>query len=451
MVEVPVKIYVQAVAQKAKEMVRPLSRLTCQTRTQALTVMAEQLIDQKDCILEANQQDMDIISKDLDAQVYRTTLDRIRITESSLEHLQERIFQVQQQPDPIGEAIHVWQTEGGMQVSIVRVPLGVVAVISDMGPSVTVDSFAMCLKTGNVCIYRGGREWFHTNQALTQCFQNAVKEVGMPVDSLIYLERSEPNVALELIRLPKFIDAVIPRGNAGLRKGVMEQSRVPVIGYDGGVSHLVVDEDADIPLAQMLVVNGKIQNSAAANALDTLLIHRRIARQLLPGLLRRLLEEFKIELRGCPKIVSLMGMMAMTGHLGIKEAQEKDWTQKFQTSTMALKIVDDLEEAFEHLARFGPGHTDTIVTRNYQTAMRFVQEVDAGMVLVNASPRLHGGDPLGLGPDMGCNINHVSARGPVTLTSLTCQKFVGLGSGQLQYPHPVPEVYEDAMMLSAKF
>ena len=451
MVEVPVKIYVQTIAQKAKEMVRPLSRLTGQTRSKALAMMAEQLIDQKESILEANQQDMAGVSKDLDAQAHRTAMDRIRITEHTLNQMQERIFRVQQQPDPVGEVIRVWQTEEGMQVSTVRVPLGVVSVISDMGPSVTVDSFAMCLKTGNVCIFRGGTEWFHTNQALAHCFQRAVKEVGVPVDALICLDRSEPHTALELIRLSKFIDAVIPRGNAGLRKGILEQSRVPVIGYDGGISHLYIDGDVDIPLAQMLVVNGKIQDPAAANALDTLLIHQRVARQLLPGLLRRLLEEFKIELRGCPKIVSLMGMMAMSGHLGIKKAQEKDWSEKFQTSTMALKIVSDIEEALDHIAQFGPGHTDTIVTRNYQTAMRFVQEVDAGMVLVNASPRLHGGEQLGLGPDVGCNINHFPERGPVTLTSLTCQKLMGLGLGHLQHPHPVPETYQDAMMLSAKF
>ena len=219
----------------------------------------------------------------------------------------------------------LWNTAEGMQVSRVRVPLGVLAVISDMGPHVTAQSFAICLKTGNVCIYRGGTEWYHTNLFLSQAIREAAEECGVPAGALTFLDRSEPEAALELVRLTKWVDAVIPRGKGGLRKGIMEHARVPVIGYDGGPSQIYVDGAADIPLAQTLVVNSKIQDSTASNSVDTVLIHKNVARFLLPGLLRRCLEEFKVEVRGCPKTISMMGMMEMSGHLGIKEAGEKDW------------------------------------------------------------------------------------------------------------------------------
>ena len=214
---------------------------------------------------------------------------------------------------------------------------------------------------------------------------------------------------------------------------------------------MYVDGDVDLPLAQTLVVNGKIQESGASNALDTLLVHQRVARQLLPGLIRRCLEEFKVELRGCPKTVSMMGIMAMSGHLGIKEATEKDWGEKYQSMVLAIKVVKDLDEALEHIAQVGPGHTATIATKDYNAAMRFTREVQASAVLVNASTRVHSGEQFELGAEIGINVTPFHARGPLTLNTLTSEKYVVFGSGQLQHPHPVPHAYEDAMMMSPKF
>ena len=451
MVEVPVKMYVQALAKKAKDVARPLAQISGKVRSQALQAMSDRLREKKDSILEANRQDQEAVSKELDPQAYRQTLDLVRLTEESIEFMVQDLEKLIVQSDPIGEVTRLWCTPDGMQVSRMRVPLGVLAVISDMGPRVTVESFAICLKTGNVCIFRGGTEWFHTNVVLSGLFQEATEEAGIPKEAVTFLDRPEPEGALELGRLTKCVDGIIPRGKAALRRGLMESARVPVIGYDGGVSHLYVDGNADIPLAQTLVVNAKIQDPSASNSLDTVLIHQNVARHILPGLLRRCLEEFKVELRGCPKTVSMMGAMEMTGHLGIKDATEKDWGLKFQSMTMAVKVVNDFEEALEHIAKFGPGHTATVVTRDYDVAMRFTKEVDASAVLVNASTRLHGSEPFGLGVEIGMNTTPFHVRGPLTLQALTNEKYVVLGTGQLQHPHPVPQAYEDAMMLSAKF
>ena len=451
MVEVPVKMYVQALAKKAKEVARPLSQLSTKDRSQALSVVSERLLEKKSSILDANRQDLDAVSKELGTQAYRQALDRVRVTEESIEMMVQDIQQLLDQSDPIGEATQLWCTLDGMQVSRVRVPLGVIAVISDMGPRVTAQSFTICLKTGNVCIFRGGSEWFHTNVCLSETFRAAIEEVGIPSGAFTFLDRTEPEGALELVRLRQYVDAVIPRGKGKLRQGAMEQARVPIIGYDGGVSHLYVDGDGDIPLAQTLVVNAKVQDPTASNAVDTVLVHQRVARHLLPGLLRRCLEEYKVQLRGCPKTVSMMGVMEMTGHLGIQNATERDWEQKFQSLVMAVKVVNDMDEALNHIAKVGRGHTATIVTRNYDTAMRFTREVDSSAVLVNASTRLHGGEQFGLGVEIGMNTTPFHARGPLTLDTLTSEKYVVLGTGQLQHPHPVPEAYEDAMMLSARF
>ena len=451
MVEVPVKMYVQSLAKEAKSTSRTFSQLSNIVRSQALSAIIEKLEERTESIVEANRLDLEAVSKDLDPGDYRDALDRVRVTENTVETMIQDLKEVQEQPDPIGAVTRLWTTSDGLQVSRMRVPLGVLAVISDLGPTITAQSFALCLKTGNVCLFRGGKEWFQTNICLCKIIAEAVEEVGVPAGALVFLDRSEPEAALELVRLTKWVDAVVPRGTGRLRKGIMEQARVPVIGYDGGVSHMYIDGDADIPLAQTLVVNAKVQDPTASNAVDTVLVHKNAARPLLPGLLRRCLEEFKVEVRGCPKTISMMGMMEMSGHLGINEAKELDWGKKYQALVLNMKIVSDLNEALDHIYHAGPSHTATIVTRGYDTAMRFSREVEASAVLVNASTRLHSGDQFELGPEIGMNVTPFHAKGPLTLHTLTSEKYVVFGSGHLQQPHPVPQAYEDAMMMSPRF
>ncbi|GJL68337.1 MAG: gamma-glutamyl phosphate reductase [Nitrospirales bacterium] len=451
MVEVPLKLYVQALLKGAKDAARPMACISPSAKNQALLAMAGSLVDHTQEILEANAKDLAGISKATDQQAHREASERIRISKDTIHLMQQRLLDLQVLPDPIGEVSHAWLTTDGMQVHTVRSPLGIVAVVSDMGPLVTVESFGMCMKTNNVCVFRGGTEWFHTNGAIVHYLQEAAMSNGVPKGGLTFLDRSSPEAALEMVRYPQYVQAVITRGSAGLRNGILEQSRVPVIGFEGGLCHVYVDQDVDIPLAQTIAVNAKLQAPSEANAMDTLLVHQGVSRHLLPGLTRRLLQEFQVTLHGCPKTVSMLGVLEMSGHLGIKVAEETDWGKKYQSLTLNIKVVKDSQEAIDHIGNYAPGHTDTIVTRDYQLAMRFVREVDSSAVMVNASTRLHGGPQFGLGPDIGSQSNRLHGRGPLILPKLTIEKYMVLGTGQLQQPHPVPQAYQDAMMLSSKF
>jgi glutamate-5-semialdehyde dehydrogenase len=451
MVELPLKLYIQGLLKQAKAEARPMACLSSQKKNQALQAMADALVAQVTLILEANERDLQLIPKNEGQQVHRLAVERIRITKDDIEHMGEALLDLLAYPDPIGEMSQAWMTPDGMHVHTVRAPLGVLGVISDMGPLMTVESLGMCVKTNNVCIYRGGAEWLQTNEALFRCLKEAAVEHGVPEGALVFIDRGSPEAALEVARQPQYVQAVIPRGRASLRNGIVEHARVPVIGFDGGLCHVYVDQHADIPLAQTIVVNAKVQSPTAANAMDTVLVHRDVSRHILPGLTRRLLQEYRVVLNGCPKTVSMLGVLEMTGHLGIKEAEETDWDKKFQSLAMNIKVVQDRQEALDHIAKYAPGHTDTIVTRDYDFAMRFAREVDSSAVMINASTRLNGGEQFGLGPELGTNSRRLHARGPLTLAKLTMEKYMVLGTGQLQQPHPVPTAYEDAMMLSSKF
>lgn len=451
MVEVPIKLYIQGLAKQANAATRALSLMTGHDRAVALRAMADRLEASIDDVLTANKQDLDAIPKEWGPDEYRKARDQISVTEEHLLDSVAFIRRIAEEPDPTGEVSQAWSTQEGLHVQRVRVPIGVIAVISEYGPSVIAESMAMCLRSGNVCVVRGGKEWFWTNSAMAQVLRETAEQHGVPQGALTFVDRPDREGVLELTRLRNLVHGVVPRGKASLRKVVIEQSRVPVLGYDGGLCHVYVDKEADVPLAQGVVVNSKIQDPLATNAADTVLVHQGIARQLLPGLLRRLLSEFTVDLIGCPKTVSMMGIMAMTGHKGIQAATDEDWEHKRQSMTLGIKVVKDLDEGIAHIAAFGPGHTDTIVTRHYDTAMRFVREVDSSSVLVNASTRLHSGPQMDLGEELGMNTSHFHVRGPLTLQSLTTEKYVGFGTGQLRQPHPVPQAYEDAMMLSAKF
>lgn len=451
MVEMPVKMYVAKLMAKAKDAARPMALLSGPVKDKALGAMADHLLADEEWLLTANREDLDSIAKSLEGETNKDTVreavERVRLTGEALAELAESLRRVAVLPDPVGEVTRMWRRPNGMQVSRVRVPIGVIGVITDLGPRALVESAALCLKAGNVCVFRGGAEAFRTNGAVAASLAAAAAEAGLPAGALSFVERTEREAALELLRMTKHLDAIIPRGGAGLRRTVVEQSRLPVLCHDGGVCHIYVDADADQPLAQNIVVNSKLQRPGAANSADTLLVHQAVARTLLPGLLRRLLDEFKVDVRGCPKTVALTGTQAMTGHKAVEPATEEDWGRQFQSRTIAIKLVKDMDEALDHIARYGPGQTDTIVTRDYAAALRFAREADSGAVLINASTREHEGEEFGLGPAIGISVGRVHARGPLGVEGLTCEKYVVLGTGQLRQPHPVPVTYEDAIML----
>ncbi len=452
MVEVPVKIYIQNMAKKAHEAVKPMALLTAPVKDKALRAMADRLEEGQEKVLEANKQDIEAIGKALaeattNKDEIRGAVDRLRLTPDSIKEMAEGLRRAADLPDPVGEVTRMWQRPNGMEVSRVRVPLGVIGIVSELGPKVMTDAMALCLKSGNVCLFRGAPEWIRTNIAIVTMLREAAAEAGVPDWAITFVERPEKEGALELMRLHQLLDAFIPCGGQGLRKTALDQVRVPVLCHDGGISSVYVDKDADLPLAQNIVINSKVQEAGAPNSVDTLLVQQATARPLLSALIRRLIEEFKVDILGCSKTVALIGSMAMTGHKSVEPAAEEDWSRQFQSKALAVKMVVDIDEALAHIARYGPAHTSTIVTRNYANAMRFVREVDAAAVLINASTRLHDGEEFGLGGQMGVATGRTHARGPIGLEELTCQKYVVLGTGQLRHPHPVPVTYEDAIML----
>lgn len=451
MVEVPVKIYMTNLAKKAREAVRPLSLLANMTKTLALHAMADRLEAEAEAILAANLEDVEAVGKKLEGETNKDTVkaavDRVRLTADEVREMACRLREVAELPDPVGEITKVWRRPNGMQVSRVRVPIGAIGIVSDLGPKHTTDAVALCLKAGNVSVVRGGSEWTRSNQVIGTLLREAAESSGVPAGAVTFVERSEKEAALELLRQNKYLDAIIPRGGAGLRKTVMEQTRLPILCHDAGMCYVYIDGEADLPLAQNIVVNSKAQQPSASNSVDMVLVHQSIARPLLGALVRRLLDEFRVDVLGCPQTMALAGSYSFSNYKNVKEATEEDWGRQFLSPTLAIRVVKDMDEAVALIGHYGPVHTAAIVTREYASAMRFTREVDASAVLVNASTRFNDGSELGLGGEVGTSTLRVHARGPISLEELTCQKYVVLGTGQLRQPHPVPVAYEDAIML----
>jgi len=451
MPEVPVKLYLDKILKDCRKIAPSVGLLAGPVKDKAIRAMADRLVADEEAILEANGKDVDALGKTFESEPNKERLKaavaRVRLTADDIKEMAERLRIIADQPDPIGEVTGRWERPDGLQVNRVRVPIGVIGIISEMKPLVTIESIGLCLKSGNVSVFRGAPEWSLTHQIIGKGICEAAEAQGVPAGAWVIVERPEKEVAVEMIRSGKALDAMIPRGGAGLRKAVVDGARMPVLCHDGGLTALYVDADTDLPMAQNIAINSKAQSSSAANALDTLLVQQVIGRQFLPPLITRLLDEFKIEVRGCPKTVALMGQMAMSGHTSIKPAVEEDWRTQFQSRVLTVKMVANLDEALAHIADHGPCLTAVIATTNYVSAMRFTREVDAGAVFVNASSRLNAGDSYGFGADIGISSARLHAKGPIGLNQLTCEKYVGFGNGQLRLPHPVPEAYFDAIML----
>ena len=451
MPEVPVKIYLDKILKTCRNSASVLAGIPGPVKDRALRAMADRLSSDEAAILSANEKDVDALAKsfgsDLNKDRLKAAVARVRMVAEDVKEMAERLRIIADQPDPVGAVTGRWERPDGLQVSRVRMPIGVIGIISELNPLVTVESIALCLKSGNLSVFRGAPDWAQTHEVIGRRLREAAQQNGIPDGAWVLIDRPEKDVAVELIRAGKALDAIIPRGGAGLRKAVLDGARMPVICHDGGLTHLYVDADVDLPLVQNVVINSKVQLPAATNALDTLLVQQGIARQFLPALINRLLVEFKVDVRGCPKTLSLMGQMPISGHTSIIPATDEDWNRQFQAPSLAVKMVVDMDEALTHIAEHGPCITAVIATSNYSSAMRFTREVDASAVIVNASSRLHDAEGFGFGCDIGLSSARLHAKGPIGLEQLTCEKYVVFGNGQLRLPHPVPETYFDAIML----
>ena len=412
--------YLRTLLERSRVAAPQLSRLAASVKNEALVAMAEGLEEATDSLLAENEKDLDAF----DASNGREAMaDRLRLTPERIRDMADGLRQIARLRDPVGQSSGMQERPNGMKVGRVRVPIGVIGIIYESRPNVTADAAALCLKSGNVCVLRGGSEAIHSNMAIARVLSEAGQKAGIPEGAISLVERTEREVVLELLKQDQFIDLIIPRGGESLMKLVTEHSTIPVIKHDKGVCHTYIDADADLDMAEAISVNAKVQRPSTCNAMETLLVHQSIARNLLPKL-GKALTEADVEIRGCDKTRQYLPE--------VQSATEDDYGREFLSLTLAVKVVKDMDEAMTHIQTYGSRHTEVIVTKDYGRAMRFLREVDAGAVMVNASSRLNDGYQFGLGAEIGISTTRIHARGPMGLEDLTCSKYVVYGSGQVR-------------------
>lgn len=404
---------------KAKEAARALGKAGAK-KTAALELAAAALWDRREEILRANGED---VAAGEAAGMRPSLLDRLRLTEERIAAMAQAVREVAAAPDPVGRVLSGEVRPNGLQLQKVTVPLGVIGIIFEARPNVTSDAAALCLKAGNAVILRGGKEAFRSNQAVAEVLRDALEAGGLPRDGVQLVQDTSRRSAGELMALTQYLDVLIPRGGAGLIRSVKENAKVPVIETGVGNCHAYVDASADLRMAAEVVYNGKCSRPSVCNALETLLVHKDIADQALP-LIQSKLAEKQVELRGCERTRAILP--------GITPAREEDWETEYGDYILAVKVVDSLEEALAHIARYSSGHSEVILTRDYQAAQRFLEEVDAAAVYVNASTRFTDGGEFGLGAEIGISTQKLHARGPMGLGQLTSTKFLIRGSGQVR-------------------
>jgi glutamate-5-semialdehyde dehydrogenase len=406
------------IGRKAKAAGRELARLDTARKNRALSRIAAALLENKETILKANAQDLEEgKAKGLSAAL----LDRLALDEARLKGIGDAVRQVEALPDPVGEVTGMHRQPNDLLVGRVRIPLGVIAMIYEARPNVTVDAAALCLKSGNACILRGGSEAHRSNLALAAVVQGALQAEGIVTDAVQVVPFTDREGILQLIKQEPYVDLVIPRGGEGLIRFVAEHARVPVIKHYKGVCSMFVDESADLEMAAELVVNAKTHRPGVCNALETLLVHRNVAAAFLPLLADKLPQ---VELRGDPSVCKVVPQA--------KKANEDDWAAEYLDLILAVRVVDCMDTALDHIAAYGSQHTEAIVTRDYDNSQRFLREVDSSCVLVNASTRFNDGGQLGLGTEVGISTTKLHAFGPMGLVELTTQKFIVYGKGQVR-------------------
>ena len=399
---------------------RVLAAATSAQKNQALLKMADLLEVQQADVLSANAQDTAAAAANgLDAAM----VDRLRISAKSIAQMAEGVRQVAALADPVGEMGDFKLLDNGLQLGKMRAPLGVVGMIYESRPNVTIDAAALCLKSGNACLLRGGSESFHSNQAIAKVIYQALSESGLPEACVRLFETTDRAAVGAMLALNEFIDVVIPRGGKGLVKRITEEARMPVIKHLDGVCHVFINRDADVEMAVNIAMNAKTSRYGTCNTMETLLVHQDIAATVLPRLQAAYAEK-EVELRGCERTLAVLN--------DIVAATEEDWFTEYLAPVLSIRIVDGLDMAIAHINHYGSHHTDSIVTNDYADIQRFLREVDSASVMVNASTRFADGFEYGLGAEIGISTDKIHVRGPVGLEGLTNQKWIVLGSGQVR-------------------
>lgn len=390
-------------------------------KNDALINIAEDLIKRQDEILKANQVD---IENGKNAGLTASLLDRLRLSKERIEDISKGIIKVSAMQDPIGKVLDGCKTENDLYIKKVRVPLGVIGIIYEARPNVTADAAALCLKAGNAVILRGGKEAINSNKAIVKIMRDSLERAGLPKDSIQLIEDTTRESSKKLMKMNKYLDVLIPRGGAGLIKSVVENATVPVIETGVGNCHIYVDEFANIDMAVNIINNAKTSRPSVCNAAETVLVHKNISKELLPKMKAKL-DEKNVELRGCEKSIEILGNEVI-------KATEDDYKYEFLDYILALKVVDNFDQAIEHIEKYSTHHSEAIITDNYENATKFTNTIDAAAVYVNASTRFTDGGQFGLGAEIGISTQKLHARGPMGINELTSMKFIINGNGQIR-------------------
>ena len=408
------------VATRAREAARVLAQASSERKNAALGAMAEALRRRRDRILSANREDVEQARRE---GLSGALVERLTLNETRLAEMTASVEAVAALPDPVGAVIRAWERPNGLKITKVRVPLGVIGIIYESRPNVTSECASLCLKSGNAVVLRGGAEAFRSTQAIGAAIQEALEASGLPGASVGLVPTPSREGVDVLLGLERLIDVIIPRGGEALIRKIVEQSRIPVIKHAKGVCHVYVDDAADLEMAQAIALNAKCQRPATCNAMETLLVHARVAPTFVPAVVEAL-RRAGVEVRGCERTRALAP--------GLTPATEEDWVTEYLDLVLSLKVVESLEEAVEHIRRYGSAHSDAIVTAEVRHAARFVEAVDSAAVYVNASTRFTDGYQFGLGAEIGISTDRLHARGPMGLEELTTYKYVVYGTGQLR-------------------
>ncbi len=415
-----VKELVVDMARRAKKAAVEVARLSTATKNEVLLWTAEKLLSSKAELQAENEKDLQAAR---DKGLSSAFIDRLTLSDKVIDSMAEGLREVAALPDPVGEVPKMWKRPNGLTVGRVRIPLGVICMIYESRPNVTIDAAGLCLKAGNAVVLRGGSDALHSNLALAGILQEALERFSIPGDAVQVVPTTDRNAVTELLKREEEIDLIIPRGGEGLIRFVAENSRIPVLKHYKGVCHVYVDKGADLDMARDICFNSKVQRPGVCNAMEGMLVHRDVASEFLPAMAQAF-KEAGVEIRGCPVTCSILP--------DAKPATDEDWGQEFLDLVLAVKVVDSMDEAMDYIATYGSNHTEAIITRDYARARRFLAEVDASLVLVNASTRFNDGGQLGLGAEIGISTSKLHAYGPMGLEELTTTKFIAYGDGQIR-------------------
>ncbi|MEK6680499.1 MAG: glutamate-5-semialdehyde dehydrogenase [Nitrospirota bacterium] len=415
-----IKSAILKIAQDAKEASLRLARLNTNIKNNALIRMADELIKQADVLKEANKKDLqDAKDKGLSS----TMIDRLTLTDKVIKGMADGLKEVAALTDPVGEILRMWRRPNGLLVGKMRIPLGVIGIIYESRPNVTADAAGLCLKSGNAVILRGGSEAINSNIAICKVLKEAGAKEGIPEAAIQLISTTDREAVLEMLKLEEYIDLIIPRGGESLIRSVVENSMIPVIKHYKGVCHIFVDRSADLKMAEEVCFNAKVQRPGVCNAMETMLVHKAVAEDFLPIMGKRY-NDAGVELRGCKETQRILSYA--------KPATEDDWYAEYLDLILAVKVVNNINEAIAHIAKYGSLHTESIITRDYNNAQRFLREVNSSTVLINASTRFSDGFQLGLGAEIGISTTKIHAFGPMGLEELTTTKFIVYGDGQIR-------------------